>query len=118
MGERCIFVVDDDQGIQDAFDAILGDDYCIHYETNGIEATRSIIKKRPELLFLDIKIPGMDGTEVLKWIRNNSIEMKIFLITASPHAIYKEIAEKYNVGFISKPFDVQVIESITSASMH
>jgi DNA-binding NtrC family response regulator len=118
MRERCIVVVDDDQGIQDSFDAILGDDYSIHYESNGIEAIQSILLKRPKLLFLDIKIPGMDGTEVLKWIKNNNIKVEVCIITASPYPKYKNIAEKYKVGFISKPFNVQEIELITSKLMH
>jgi two-component system, response regulator, stage 0 sporulation protein F len=118
MRERCIVVVDDDQGIQESFDAILGDEYSIHYESNGIEAIKSILIKQPKLIFLDIKIPGMDGTEVLKWIKSNNIKVEIYIITASPYPIYRNLAEMYKVGFISKPFDVQEIELITSELMH
>jgi DNA-binding NtrC family response regulator len=115
MGERCIFVIDDDQAILDSFDAMLGDDYPIYYETNGINATKFIMERKPELLFLDIQIPGMNGIEVLKWIKNNNVESNVFLITALPQHIYKDIAVKFNVGFIKKPFDVLDIESITTS---
>jgi DNA-binding NtrC family response regulator len=118
MQERCIFVVDDDQGVQDAFDAMLGDEYHVHFESNGIDALKSIFDKKPQLIFLDIKLSGINGIEVLKWIKWNKINTKIFLITALPHPIYKTMAEEFGVGFIKKPFEVNDIESIASESLH
>jgi CheY-like chemotaxis protein len=118
MPDRYIVVVDDDLAIHDAFEAMLGEDYRLHFETNGADATKAIEEKRPDLLFLDIKMPGMNGIEVLQWIRLRNFEMKIFLLTAMPQPVYQKIANDYGVGFIKKPFDVEDIESIAGDILH
>jgi CheY-like chemotaxis protein len=118
MCYRCIVVVDDDQAIHDAFEALLGDEYCLHFEKNGIDATKAIEEMQPDLLFLDIKMPGMNGIEVLQWVKWRNIETKIFLLTAMPQPIYQKIANDYGVGFIKKPFNLEDIESITSDLLH
>jgi CheY-like chemotaxis protein len=68
-----IFIVDDDQGILDSFEAMLGDEYQLVMVDNGTEALELIIEQNPRLLFLDLKIPGYNGLEVLKRIREIGI---------------------------------------------
>ncbi len=67
--KESIFVVDDDQGILDSFDAMLGDEYNLVMVDNGTKAIELLNKEKPRLLFLDIKMPGQNGLEVLKNIR-------------------------------------------------
>ena len=117
MGERCVFVVDDDQGVQDAFDAMLGEEYLVHYESNGVDASKAILERRPELIFLDIKIPGMNGIEVLKYIKSKDISARIVIITALPQQCYRTIANEFGVVFMRKPFDVNEIENIAHESL-
>ena len=69
LDQESIFVVDDDQGILESFDAMLGDDYPLVMVNSGSNALRLLLEKNPRLLFLDIKMPGINGIEVLKWIR-------------------------------------------------
>lgn len=111
--EARIAVVDDDEGILDSFDAILGDDYPMFMVDNGTEALELLSKQHFRLLFLDIKIPKPNGLEVLKWIRDKGIPTKVVIVTALPQDDYEEAARKYGVyRYLRKPLDVDEVEKI------
>lgn len=117
--KESIAVVDDDQGILDSFDAILGDDYLLFMVNNGTEALELLSKQNPRLLFLDIKIPRPNGLEVLKWIREKGISTIVVIVTAMPQGYYEEIAQQYGVyRYLHKPFDVDEVEEIASTVLH
>ena len=58
--DKEILVVDDDQGILESFDAMLGDDYPLMTVDNGLEAVEYAKTHKPRLIFLDIKMPGIN----------------------------------------------------------
>ena len=108
-----IFIVDDDQGILDSFEVILGDDYCLVMVDNGTDAVELLSKQNPPLLFLDIKIPGMNSLKVLEIIRANGIDTVVVIVSALYRDKYREIANKFGVyRYLSKPFDVEEVENI------
>jgi len=114
-----IFVVDDDQGILDSFEAMLGDEYQLVMVDNGNEALELIIEQNPRLLFLDLKIPGYNGLEVLKRIREIGIATNVVVVTALAQEHYQETAEKYGVyRYLHKPLDVDEVEEITRRVLH
>ena len=117
--EGAIFVVDDDQGILDSFDAMLGDDYPLVMLNDGSRAQRMLHERSPRLLFLDIKMPGMNGMELLKWIRDNGITTEVVIVTALPQDHYEELARQYGVyRYLRKPLDVDEVEDITRTVLH
>jgi YesN/AraC family two-component response regulator len=70
----------------------------------------------PRLMFLDIKMPGINGLEVLKWIRDNGIPTEVVIVTALPQNRYEELAEQYGVyRYLRKPLDVDEVEGVTRA---
>lgn len=108
-----IFVVDDDLGILESFDAILGDDYPLVMIDNGYEAVEKIADQAPRLLFLDLKIPGPNGLDVLASIRRKGIVTQVVVVTALPGDQHQERAEKYGVyRYLRKPLDVDEIQEI------
>ena len=108
-----IFVVDDDLGILESFDAILGDDYPLVMIDNGHDAIEKIVDQTPRLIFLDIKIPGPNGLEVLANIRSKGIATHIVVVTALAGGQYRELAEKYGVNnYLHKPLDVDEVQDI------
>ncbi len=114
-----IFVVDDDQGILDSFEAMLGDEYQLVMVDNGNEALKLIIDQNPRLLFLDLKIPGYNGLEVLKRIREIGIATNVVVVTALAQDHYQETAEKYGVyRYLHKPLDVDEVEEIARRVIH
>ena len=117
--EDPIFVVDDDQGIQESFDAMLGDDYHLVIIDNGTEAIQRIGDQNPSLLFLDLKIPGRNGLEVLANLREKGIGTQVVVVTALAQDHYQESAEKYGVHkYLHKPLDVDEIQEIARAVLN
>jgi DNA-binding NtrC family response regulator len=117
--EESIVVVDDDQGILDSFDVMLGDDYAVTMINSGKEAVQLLSQQSPRLLFLDIKMPGMNGMELLKWIHDQELDTKVVIVTALPQNHYEEMAEQYGVyKYLRKPLDVDEVEDITRAVLH
>ncbi|MEM5787141.1 MAG: response regulator [Syntrophobacteraceae bacterium] len=117
--QKAIFVVDDDQGILESFDAIFGNDYSLVLLDNGVKALPIIIDKNPELLFLDIKMPGINGLEILRRMREMNSSTKVVIVTALPQDNYEETAHRYGVyRYLKKPLDVDEVESIAKTVLH
>ena len=117
--EETIFVVDDDRGVLESFDAMLGDDYSIVMLDDGAEALDLLSRWSPRLLFLDIKMPGMSGIDLLKAIREKKLSTEVVIVTALPQDIYEEMAHEYGVyRYLRKPLDVDEIEGITRTLLH
>jgi len=117
--DREIVVVDDDQGILESFDAMLGDDYPLVTLENGFEAIEYVKSHKPKLIFLDIKMPGMDGIEVLKRLRQEKVDAAVVIVTATTKAHYEEEAENLGIsGYLHKPFEVDEVEDITRRVLH
>jgi DNA-binding NtrC family response regulator len=119
QSKESIFVVDDDQGILDSFEVMLGDEYNLVMVDNGTEALELIKEQNPRLMFLDIKIPGHSGLEVLKKIREIGISTSIVVVTALAQDHYQRTAEKYGVyRYLHKPLDVDEVEEIARKVIH
>jgi DNA-binding NtrC family response regulator len=110
-----ILVVDDDQGILDSFDVLLGDRYELVKAENGYEALRILEDDPPQLMFLDIKMPGLSGMDVLKKLQNDQIQVGVVVITASNQEKSEEEAKSLGViDYLKKPLDIFEIERIAS----
>ncbi|MGD0755995.1 MAG: response regulator transcription factor [Bacteroidales bacterium] len=57
---------------------------------NGVEALRLIMEKEPDLAILDIRMPEMNGIEVLKKIREIGLRTKVCILTNYPYKQYRE----------------------------
>ena len=101
-----IAVVEDNADNRLLLDAILSDDYeLIEYET-GISALEGIKKDSPDLVLLDISLPGMDGTEVLANLRQIEQFKNLPIIALTAHAMSGDREKYLAAGFneyVSKP---------------
>jgi CheY-like chemotaxis protein len=110
-----ILVVDDDQGILDSFEVLLGDRYDLVKAENGYEALRILETDPPELMFLDIKMPGLDGIDVLKRLQKDQRRVEVVIITASDQEKNENEARSFGViNYLKKPLDIFEIDRITS----
>ncbi len=117
--KESIFVVDDDQGILDSFDVILGEEYNLVMIDNGTKAIDLLNKENPRLVFLDIKMPAPNGLQVLKNIRKKAISAVVVIVTALVQDSYREIARQYGIyRYLSKPLDVDEVEDIARRVLH
>lgn len=117
--DREILVVDDERGILESFDAMLGDDYQLVTLDNGRDAIEYLETHQPKLVFLDIKMPGLDGIEVLRQLRQRRVDIAVVIVTATTQAHYETMAEDLGISaYLRKPFDVEEVESITQRVLH
>lgn len=103
-----IFVVDDDPILLRGLDvALKGNGYAVRTALNGPELLSLMEEERPDLLLLDVMMPGMDGVEVLRRIRNDDrwSELPVMMITAIADGDVRAEAERRGpTDVIPKPF--------------
>ena len=110
-----VLVVDDDEGILDSFEVLLGDRYDLVKAENGFQALEILGSDPPKLMFLDIKMPGLDGIEILKMIHEQQKNVSVVIITGTTQEKTEEEAKSLGVvAYLRKPLDVFEIDRITS----
>jgi DNA-binding NtrC family response regulator len=104
-----ILVVDDDAAVRKSLSSILSmEGYLVETVENGKQAIRISEKSRFDIALIDIKLPDMDGTELLHRLKVNQPHMVKIVITGFP--TLENAMETVNEGadgYILKPFDVQ-----------
>lgn len=103
-----ILVVEDNQDNLDLIEAFLEDVYSLSYATDGKMGLDKVIEEKPDLVLLDISLPKMDGTEVIKAIRENDKICNIPVIALTAHAMLGDREAFIKQGFtdyMSKPIE-------------
>jgi len=81
MGKPAILLVDDQKSIIDLEKSFLkGADLQIITASTGSEALQSIIKERPDVVFLDLMLPGMNGDAVCNFVKNNGPAGELIIV--------------------------------------
>ena len=117
---RRILVVEDDEGIREMMEMVLdGEGYEVLTATNGIMALELLQEERPELILLDMKMPGMDGWEFARrYAELPAPRPPIVVVTAAQDAS-RRAAEIAAQGYLAKPFGIDdllgVIDSHVAA---
>jgi len=106
-----LLIVDDQFGIRVLLKEVFDKD---GYETfdasNGNQALTIIKDESPDLVLLDVKIPGMDGLEILKEIRERKLETNVIMMTAYGELEMINEAKKLGaVAHFAKPFDIDEV---------
>ena len=106
-----ILVVDDERAIRNSLKEILGDEgYDVDIAEDGATAVGMAEKERYDVIFCDIKMPNMEGTEVLEKLRADGVDAAIVMI--SGHGDIDTAVECIKKGafdFIQKPLDLNRI---------
>ena len=101
-----IAIVEDNPDNRMLLDALLADDYEIDEYEDGVVGLEGLLNSPPQLVLLDISLPSMTGTEVLKRIRADPKLASIPVIALTAHAMPGDRASFLEQGFdayISKP---------------
>ena len=121
MLTKRILIVDDEEVYRKVLTNSLTD---IGYETkavnNGLEALEEIRRKKYSIILLDVKMPGMDGIELLDRIQGTQFtaHSNIVIITAyTDQDIAREAVRKGAKKVITKPFSMDEIEACLNEFM-
>jgi len=102
-----VLVVDDDPEIGTLFRRVLANrSQTVTTARDGYEAIEKINEDKYDLIFLDVKLPGMDGVETLEKIK--SISPDSIVVMMSGYSVEEEISRAIDMGaqdFIPKPFE-------------
>ncbi len=104
-----ILIIDDEKNIRDSLVGILQDEgYSTRTATNGTNGIEAINDERPDLVLLDIWMPGIDGIETLQQIRTKHPDLQIIMM--SGHATIETAVTATKLGaydFIEKPLSLE-----------
>ena len=110
--EKTILLVDDEEDIRDVLGISLSDiGYKVHAVENGEEAILLFKKINPAIVLTDIKMPGMDGIELLRKVKQENPDTEVIMITGHGDMNLAVKSLKYEAtDFITKPINVDALE--------
>jgi len=107
-----ILIVDDEIEICDFLKEFFSDrDYDVVTASSGEEALAKVEKEDPAILLLDVKMPGIDGLEVLRMVKDKYPKLKVIMVTAVETS--DQIDEAFRLGadnYITKPLSLEYLE--------
>jgi DNA-binding NtrC family response regulator len=114
MTELSLLIVEDEINIAKTIQATFANSgYRTELCYDGETAWTKISSEPWDIIFLDIKLPGLDGMEILKRIHDNNIKTNVVMITAFGSVEFAVQAMKYGaVDFFQKPFEPQTLRNI------
>jgi two-component system response regulator HydG len=111
-----VMVVDDERAMRESLAAWLGHEgHRVSLAAGGEEALRLLSARAPEVMLVDIKMPGMDGLELLRQVRRRSPDTQVVMITAyGSIADAVEAMKEGAADYLLKPFDPEELVALIS----
>lgn len=120
MAKNTVLIVDDEKNIRLTLSqALASAEMDVDTAINGEEAMDKLQEKDFALVLLDLKLPGMDGMEVLRWISANRPDIRVVIITA--HGTIDSAVEAMKHGavdYLQKPFAPKDIRDMVCRIMN
>lgn len=106
-----IMIIDDDSIIINSYKQILKKfGYKeVEFVKNGINAIEKIKKFKPDIIWLDIRMPGINGLNILRKLKNNANTKNIYVVAHSIYAMPDDIQKCLDLGansFLAKPMGI------------
>ena len=111
-----ILIVDDEHSIRDSFEFILKGKYNVLIAASGEAALKLAADNKIDLVYLDIRMPGLDGLETLQKLKQLDAGQEIVMVTAVNEV--RKASQAIKMGardYLVKPFDVDSILKMTQA---
>jgi two-component system, response regulator, stage 0 sporulation protein F len=107
-----LLIIDDDVTICDFLKSFFSQrGYEVFVANDGKQAVIVVKKERPDIVLLDIRMPGSSGIEVLQDIKETDKSSKVIIMSAVSEETVIKLAMKYGaVDYITKPFSLEGLE--------
>ena len=114
-----ILVIDDNPHVVDILGRYLGEEgYGVLSALTSDEGLKLAILSRPELVLLDIALPGTDGIELLKRIRSIIPTSRVIMVTGNiDPALARKSLELGALAYIDKPFDLAYLKRVIAKAL-
>ncbi|MFA6319141.1 MAG: hybrid sensor histidine kinase/response regulator, partial [Elusimicrobiota bacterium] len=120
MAGRTLVVIDDDEAIRDACQQTLGrnPEYQVASAADGASGVELVSRVHPDLALVDLKLPGMDGMEILKAIAETAPEVVCVVITGHPTvSLAVEAMKRGAYDFLAKPFTPEELRAVVKRGL-
>jgi two-component system, response regulator, stage 0 sporulation protein F len=114
-----ILVIDDNPNVVDILGRYLREEgYGVLGALTSDEGLKLVILSRPELVLLDLALPGTNGIELLKRIRSTNPTTRVIIVTGSiDPALAREALELGALAYIDKPFDFAYLKRVIAVAL-
>jgi two-component system, NtrC family, response regulator AtoC len=115
---RRLLVVDDEPTILDIVREHFSAEYDIGAAASATEAVRVLDQRRPDVILLDINMPGVDGLKLLMFLRKVDPGVPIIVVTANTsNKVAADCVKAGAFGYIPKPFNLTYMEHFVAAAI-
>jgi two-component system, response regulator, stage 0 sporulation protein F len=114
-----ILVVDDEAPVREVLTEYFETEgYAVEAATNGLEALGAVSGGRADLVLLDVRMPGLDGVQVLRRIRELTDSVPVIMVTANEDvAIARQTLMLGAFDYVAKPFDFDYLDRAVAAGL-
>lgn len=104
---RTILVVDDDAAIRSfVYEALIDEGYRVLQAGTGRDALTAVSNSAPDLILLDVRMPGVDGWQVLDELRSAAGEQTPVVVMTADYSGQDRALQSGAQGYLAKPFDL------------
>ncbi|WP_439523367.1 response regulator transcription factor [Marivita sp.] len=112
-----VLLIEDEPNIIEAISFILSrDGWSVKTHSNGADAVEMVKVRKPDVVILDVMLPGKSGYDILRELREDpdNAKLPVLMLTARGQTKDREIAERAGCdAFMSKPFsNADVLETV------
>lgn len=116
---KSILLIEDEPNIIEAISFILSRaGWTVHSHSNGADAVSEVRRRQPDVVVLDVMLPGKTGFEVLQELRagDDTAALPVLMLTARGQTKDRDMALEYGANtFMTKPFsNAEVLEHVES----
>ena len=113
-----ILVVDDEKVIRGFLrDFLFDQGYETDLATDGKEALDKMKRLNYDLVITDIKMPNVDGIELLKKVKRKNSNTEVIIITGYPSLETEKECRKFGAGYLIKPFQINQIKLLVTRTL-
>ena len=114
-----ILIVDDELSVREVLsEYFVEQGYSVESAGGGEEALALVQRSTPDLVLLDVRMPGLDGVETLRRIRGIAPEVSVIMVTANEDVgLARETLKLGALDYVAKPFDFVYLERAIMAGL-
>jgi two-component system response regulator (stage 0 sporulation protein F) len=118
-GLGSILIVDDEQSVREVLSEYFTEQgYAVETAGGGEEALAVVQRSTPDLVLLDVRMPGIDGVETLRRMRGIAPEVSVIMVTANEDVgLARETLNLGALDYVAKPFDFVYLERAIMAGL-